>query len=406
MKIMRTTLALAFLLAPAAVFAITPAAEVYLASVGRGQGACPGGVCAQWRTSAWVTNLSTSTTANVEIAFLLRGQANLSPATVNVSIAPGESREFLDIFADTFGLDGVFGALRLRSNIAVAVYSRTFDANVQTNKGTGSAGQDVPGIPFSSAIIVGQSTELAGLAQDSGGLVRSNFGFVEAMGQSCTVDASLLAGNGTVLATKTYNVLPYEALQPPITDIGGPLGTNQRVLLTVTGGNGAIIATASRIDNGTGDPTTSDMTHAALVQPGALAGTWTGMWFNTTFSTTGTATLAWTVDVPGRAMQTTVTLTGSVFGAAPPPPQTLSGTLSPRGFTINQATAFLGTVTTTIDPKGLITGQATPPSSSGIAKVTFFGYTDGKTMTIAYFITFTAAQGGGQAGGYANLTKL
>ena len=44
----------------------------------------------------------------------------------------------------------------------------------------------------------GQSTVLAGLAQDGASLWRSNFGFVEVMGQSCTVQADLLAADGTV----------------------------------------------------------------------------------------------------------------------------------------------------------------------------------------------------------------
>ncbi len=405
MVIKRAVVATCVFLMAGAGLAITPAAEVYLASVGRGQGRCPGGVCAQWRTSVWATNLSTTQTAVVQIAFLLRGQANQSPNSVSVSLAPQASREFSDIFADTFGLDGVFGALRFRSNVAIAVNARIFDANVQTNQGAGTAGQDLPGIPLEGAIMAGQSTVLAGLAQDGAGLWRSNFGFVETMGKSCTVEAALLAPDGSVQATKVYQVLPYEPMQPPITEIGGPLGTNQRVRLTMTGGDGAIIGVATRIDNRTGDPTTVDMTHTALIPPAAYVGTFTGPWVNTTFGSTGTATIVVSVDVDGRAVQMNVTFTGTVFGSAPPPPETYPGLLSPLGFSFNVQSAYAGALTASIYPNGLILGQAVPSPSSGIAKVTFWGYTDGHQMNIAYFITFTAAQGGGQAGGYCIVTK-
>ena len=85
-------------LSATAALALVPAPELSLTSVGRGQGACAGGVCSEWRTSMWITNPSSTTTAQVEIAFLQRGQANTSPAVLDVTIAPGQSRQFTDIF--------------------------------------------------------------------------------------------------------------------------------------------------------------------------------------------------------------------------------------------------------------------------------------------------------------------
>ena len=110
-------------LSASAALALVPAPELFLASVGRGQGSCPGGVCAEWRTSVWISNPSSTTTAHVEIAFLKRGQANTSPAVVNVAIAPGQSKQFADIFNGLFQLDGVFGAFRLRSNVAITGFA-------------------------------------------------------------------------------------------------------------------------------------------------------------------------------------------------------------------------------------------------------------------------------------------
>jgi len=407
MKIKALVLCLGAVLSTTAAFAIVPGPEVFLASVGRGQGACPAGVCAEWRTSVWVTNPSTTETAQVEIAFLQRGQANTSPAVINVWIQPGQGEQFTDIFNDYFHLDGVFGALRLRSNVHIAVNARTYDANVTTNRGVGSAGQDLPGIPFENAIAAGEHTTLAGLAQDAGGVWRSNFGMVEVMGQSCTVEAELLDGTGTVLATKTYNLLPFEPIQPPITDLGGPLGTNQRVVLNVTGTSGAIIAFGSLIDNTTGDPTTMDQVHGGVISATDLVGTWTGPWNNVTYGTSGTVTVVITVDVPSRTAQLNLTLTGMVFGGSPPPSENYTAAITPKGLIVNTQSAFAGTLTATYNSGGQITGQAIPPSGSPIALVTFFGYTPGgtTTMNIAYEITFAPSQGGGTAGGFCTLTK-
>jgi len=405
MKLRAVVLAAGLGLSATAAFALQEATELFLVSVGRGQGQCPAGVCALWRTAVWITNPSATDTAQVEIAFLRRGQANGSPEVVNVSVAPNASNQFADIFNDEFHLDGVFGALRLRSSAPIVAFARTYDSNVHTSKGVGSAGQDLPGIPFEGGIPSGKSTFVAGLAQDSAGTWRSNFGIVEEVGQSCTVQASVVDSAGNVLGTKTYQLLPFEAIQPSITDIGAPLGTNQRVRLSVTGGNGGIIAFGSLVDNTTGDPTTSDQVRGLILSATELAGTWTGTWNNVTFGSTGTATIVVTPNVPARTAQFGVTLTGTVFGGSPPPPETEAATLTPDGIAINAQSAFAGALTATITPFGVISGQATPPSGSPIAKVTFFGYATPKQMNIAYEVTFTAAQGGGLAGGFCTLNK-
>ena len=405
MNLRTAVLAVCLVLPATAALALQEATEEFLVSVGRGQGACPGGVCAEWRTAVWITNPSTTASALVEIAFLRRGQSNTSPAVVNVVIGPNASQQYADIFNDHFQLDGVFGALRLRSNIPIISFARTYDSNVHTNKGVGTAGQDLPGLAFENGIPSGKSTFVAGLAQDSAGTWRSNFGLVEIVGQSCTVRADVLDSTGNVLGTKTYQVLPFEAMQPSITDIGAPLGTNQRVQLSVVNGNGGIIAFGSLVDNATGDPTTSDQVRGLILSATELAGTWTGPWNNVTFGSSGTTTIVLTPNVPARTALFHVTLTGTVFGGSPPPPEDEAATLTPDGIAISSVSAFAGPLTASITPFGLITGQATPPSGSPIAKVTFFGYATAKQMNIAYEITFTPAQGGGTAGGFCTLTK-
>lgn len=269
-----TMFALATLVAASAL-AVAPATDVYLASVGHGQGQCPGGICSQWVTDAWIYNPSSST-ASVTIAFLPRGGANPSPTTVQTSVAAGETKELKDIIYNQFGLDPAFGALRFTSTTAVVVTGRIFDSNVVTNKGTGSAGQFFPGLPAQLAIGMGQSTNLIGMAQDQAGTVRANFGFVETTGNTATVEVKKIGSNGSTLATNSYTLAGREARQLSITDVGGPLGTNQRLQVTVTSGTGKVLAFGSQLDNLTGDPYTVEMV-TALASGGSTTGIFDGI---------------------------------------------------------------------------------------------------------------------------------
>lgn len=248
--------------------AVTPAVDVYLPSVGHAQGACPGGICSQWRTDVWIYNPGTAA-ATVQVYFLRRDTENTAPPSQSVTVAAGETKEYVDIVYSLFNLDGVYGALRFVSTVPVVVTGRIYDENVQTNKGTGTAGQFFAGLSAQAAIGNGESTELIGLAQDSAQLWRSNFGFVETAGAAATLEVKRLDATGTSLATKTYSLRAREAKQFSITDIGGPLGANQRVTVKVTGGTGKVLAFASRLDNRTGDPSTVEMT----TKPAAAANT-------------------------------------------------------------------------------------------------------------------------------------
>lgn len=244
--------------APAA-HAVVAGKDLYLPSVGHGQGQCPGGICSQWRSDAWIYNPSSSATATVQVSFLSRDQENATPPSETVSVAPGETRELLDVVLTVFNLDGVYGALRFVSDSDVVVTGRVYDENVVTNKGAGTAGQFFAGLPAKMAIGNGESTGLIGLAQDSTGTSRTNFGLVETSGATVTVEVSQRDAAGVPLAAKSYTLRAREVIQRSITDLGGTLGTNQRLELRVTGGSGQVLAFASRLDNRTGDPSTVEM---------------------------------------------------------------------------------------------------------------------------------------------------
>ncbi len=266
---------LVVVLAATPVMAVFPGTDLYLPSIAHGQGQCPDGVCAQWRSDVWIYNPS-PTSVDVELCFLQRGQENLSPASQSLTVAAGETRELTDVVAILFNLDEGYGALRVTSDVAVVVTGRVYDSNVQTSGGTGSAGQFCGGLPAASAIGAGQSTELIGLAEDSEDLLRSNFGLVEVSGSAATVAVSRCDGAGTVLATRTYELRGREAIQKSVGDVGGPPGSNQRLTVEVTAGSGRVLAFASRLDNRTGDPSTVEMVIPATlgnVRVGTFEGT-------------------------------------------------------------------------------------------------------------------------------------
>jgi hypothetical protein len=260
---MRATIAIAVLIVANAAGAAVPGTDVYLVSVGHTPGVCVGGVCAQWRTDAWVFN-PTGQTASVDIYFYPRG-ANPAWTKVTVTVAAGETREFADIILTTFGLDPAAGSLRFIADQEVLVTGRIYDANVSTNKGFGTAGAFETGQAPRTAIGLDESADLIGLAQDATGDWRTNVGLVEVAGFACMVEAQLLDADGTALgAPIQYPLTALESRQFPITELGATAGANARVHLRVVTGSGRVLAWADRIDNRTGDPANVEIGGASI----------------------------------------------------------------------------------------------------------------------------------------------
>lgn len=267
MKIKLVATVLAGMLAASSAPAAMWASETFLVAAGRGQGACPGGICSQWRTDIWLFGPLLDAAVTVRIEFLRRGQANPAPVFAEVQLQPGQTIQLRDVVGTTLGLDGVFGALRVVAPAPVALIGRVYDENVVTSKGTGTAGQFYAGIPAGSALGLGAGTDIVGLAH--GGAWRSNLSLVETTGQGVSLEVSRLDAAGNLLASSPYQLRAREALQ--INDVLQTLGAatveNQRVRVLVTGGAGRVLAAGSVIDNRTGDPST-----VAMVVPGGEAG--------------------------------------------------------------------------------------------------------------------------------------
>lgn len=246
--------------------ALEPGRDLYVPSVGHGLGQIVNGVRANWRADVWIFNPGTQT-ATVDIFLLLRNQANTAPESRRVSVNPGEVRHFPDIILTQFGLDNTYGALRASSNVPVYVTGTSYDANVTVEskqRGVGTAGQFFSGVPAVQAIGVGESVDIIGLDQDGSGTEgtwRSNLALVETTGQAATLNVERLDGNGQSLGMIQVSMRAREArqLDQILLTINTAPGENQRVRVSVLTGPGRVIASASHIDNRTGDPSTVEM---------------------------------------------------------------------------------------------------------------------------------------------------
>lgn len=380
--------------------AVAPASDVFLPSVGKGQGSCVGGVCSQWSTAVWILNPGAQL-ATVTISFLQRGADNSTPVMQTVNVPAGQTVSLPDVMANPFGIDGKFGAMRFVSDVPIVVTGRIADGNVQTNKGTGSAGQFFAGVSALASIGSGQSAETTGLAQDGGGLWRTNVGFVEVTGHSVTVLVERLSGNGAVLASKSYQTKPFEAKQFNLDDIGGSAGLNQRVRFTVSGGNGRIIPFGSRLDNLTGDPSTVEATGLAI-DPLLAVGNWTGAWYNTTFGSTGAANATVSYVPASHTMQVMIDVDGNVFGGSNPPAESMSASLDGSGFTFASTSATFGQINVVVGLDGTINGTLSAIPAPGIDSLDVTGgYSKGIAMLL-YTVNFT---GSGTASGVIWLSK-
>jgi hypothetical protein len=340
---------------------------------------CVGGVCAQWRTHAWVFNPSATQSAVVDNVFLPRGGANDLSEQRTYTVLAGETREFVDIILAEFGADPAAGSLRVTSDIPVVATARIYDANVVTNKCSGTAGAYLAGQPAGTAIGLSESVDLVGLAQDAEGEWRTNIGLLETSGHGCTLEVQRIDEAGAVLAAPvTVAMAQLESRQIPIADLGGSAGTNQRVRVRVTGGSGRVLAWADRIDNLTGDPATVEMGGATL------DGAWVGKLDKAVYDTAVTVTVAATAvtavdativvtdeDVPTCTSGELIRLAGNL-----PQPVliedgvfsfSLSGTVGGVGVTLTFAGAvspagrLSGTVTTTLSGAGTCSGSKAWP---------------------------------------------
>jgi hypothetical protein len=113
-----------------------------------------------------------------------------------------------------------------------------------------------------------------------------------------------------------------------------------------------------------GDSSDSDPVTAAQ----KFVGHYQGPWNNTTFGSSGTVDLTITLDTTAKTLKTVTTITGNVFGAAPPPTETLTIPLPASATTpVTVTSPTFGAITFTLEADGSLVADAPNVPSTNAA---------------------------------------
>ncbi len=203
----------------------------------------------------WVTDLAianfTPSAAVFNIAYLAKDQANSTPDNRAFSLQSGQQVMIRDVFDSVFGLEGANGALRVTtSHPDVRVTSRTFNAA----GASGTYGQFIPAQDRIEALGAGEQGALLQLQE--GAAFRSNVGLLNVTAGQVEVSVSLYLGSGALVGTWTRTLRPYEMVQATQIFVAVGAGTvdNGFAVVEVLTSGGEVMAFASVVDNGSGDP--------------------------------------------------------------------------------------------------------------------------------------------------------
>jgi len=241
--------------ASSSLWAGVPGMDLWLSSVAR----TPGANGSQWYTTVWIHNPGLRT-VTVEVDYLVRNQSNPSPLEQKVSVEPGETLKFGDVFLDLFALENAKGALRFRSDGKVVVSARSF--NLTSAGLADSQGQFLAGMPAELALGAGEKTSIPGITQPADGSFRCNYALVETGGGTPQVRVSLSDRDGVELGSRIFTISPFEPVQFNLNNLGAGLTVDGgRIDVEVVSGSGRVLTFASMVGNGTvsQDPSTLEM---------------------------------------------------------------------------------------------------------------------------------------------------
>jgi len=211
----------------------------------------PGANGTQWRSDLALLNAG-------DVAATVQGQLHASGglAAGTVVIPPGGQVAVTDVVG-ALGASGS-GALEILSDTPVLVASRTYDQG-----GSGTVGQEYASYATADGLSAGQSAWLPQLAQNAA--YRSNIALTNTGSETAVVWVVLFDGFGVPLAAYNVALAPGEWKQQnrPFFGYAGQTALdNGYAQVAVTVGTG-VVATASVIDNVTGDATTVAATPAS-----------------------------------------------------------------------------------------------------------------------------------------------
>jgi hypothetical protein len=235
------------------------ATESFLPAVGR----VAGNLGAQFYTTVWATNPSSSNTVHFKFQFLKQGQANTGSISSFAGVlAPGETKIYENVVEGKLHLSNAIGAGRILADGDIIVSERIYNqANANDDLGT-TEGLFFAGVPAPHALRLGQSAFVQGVNQgDPSEDMRYNFALVETAGLPATVHVALLNNLGATLGSADYALLPHEQIQPNVAAVFPAVSTiNARLVATVTSGTGRVILAGAQLANTSQDSSGFEMT--------------------------------------------------------------------------------------------------------------------------------------------------
>lgn len=205
----------------------------------------------RWRTDVEICNFD-PVEHGAELAFLERGQENVDPATVAVTLPAGECTRYGDVVTSVFGLTETAGTVRVTGTVRLPCSARTY-----TLTDAGSYGSSTLGSPSDEAIRAGETGALIQLSHsiDPSRGFRTNLELLSLTGVPISVEVDLFSAGGTHLGTRAWELRASEDLQiGKVFEYVFNLDVDDGFALvrSPTPG-GAFLASASVVDNLTGD---------------------------------------------------------------------------------------------------------------------------------------------------------
>lgn len=143
--------------------------------------------------------------------------------------------------------------------------------------------------------------------------------------------------------------------------------------VTRTSGQNGFIVYAVVNDGGNPGERSGDGAFVALDTQTSVNATFAGTWRNTTFGSTGNASLTITGDSYNQTFSGTSTVDGNVFGGVAPPPEMYANIFTASGGTFTTHSSFYGDVTMTVLPNGTFTLTAENVPSMNVSRATCSG---------------------------------
>ncbi len=207
----------------------------------------PGSNDTFWVTDVAVANM-TNAVATFNVAYLPKDQANSNPLNVSAILEPGTQLIARDVFDELFDLARANGALRfVTSHPDVKVTSRTFNSGSDV----GTFGQFIPALERASALTAGTPGALAQLQENAE--FRTNIGLLNITPNEIEVEIRLFYGDGALAGSVQPTLLPFEMVQYNQI-FGDSLVDSGYAIVRVLSADGEVLAYASVVDNGSGDP--------------------------------------------------------------------------------------------------------------------------------------------------------